>query len=183
MLPRFNLGDTLSLTKTLTDYPATSGWVLHYRLLSCQPGGPVIAFHSTASGCNHVITVAAATTAAWNAGDYRWASWVTDGTSTHSIEDGSVNLLQNPRTFTAAVDRRTDTQIALDNVRATIRGKATADVLRYEIAGRTLERYPMRDLIALESRLAAQVANEHRAEQLAQGRPDPRRFAVRLGRA
>ena len=183
MLPRFTLGDTLSTTKTLAAYPASAGWVLYYRLVPRSGAGTAIAFNGTASGSDHLISVPAATTAAWAAGTYTWASWVADGTSSYSLEQGTTELLLNPRTTDGPLDLRSASQTALDNVRATIQGKATADVLKYEINGRSLERYPMRELIALETHLATQVAREKRVEQLAAGKADPRRYAVRLGRA
>jgi hypothetical protein len=183
MLPRFTLGDTLSSTKTLAGYPASSGWVLYYRLVPRSGSGTAITFNSTASGDDHVISVAAATTAAWAAGTYTWAAWVADGTSSYSLEQGTTELLLNPRTTGGPLDLRSAAQIALDNVRLTIQGKASADVLKYEINGRSLERYPMRELIALETHLSTQVNREARAAALAAGKPDTRRYAVRLGRA
>lgn len=183
MLPRFTLGDTLSLSRSLPGHPAGAGWVLYYRLVVRDGAGPAISFNSTASGDDHLIGVPAATTAAWTAGTYTWASWVADGTSSYSVDSGVTLLLPNPRTTSSPLDLRTPAQVALDNVRATIQGKATADVLKYEINGRSLERYPMRELIALETHLSTQVNREARTAALAAGKPDTRRYQVRLGRA
>lgn len=182
MPPRFTLGDTLSFTTSLAAYPA-GAWTLNYRLLLRAGSGDAYTFAGTASGSDHLISVPAATTAAWMAGTYTWAAWVTDGTDSHSTGHGTIELLPDPRTATLALDLRSAAQIGLDNVRATIRGKATADVLRYTINGRSLEHYPMAELLALERSLAAQVANENRAAQLAAGGADTRRITVRLGRA
>jgi len=181
MLPRFTIGDTLTATETLAQYPATASWVLYYRLVPAA--GPAIAFNSTASGSDHLISVPAATTATWVSGTYTWASWVSNGTSSYSVANGTTVLLPNPRVVNGPLDLRTSAQIALDNVRATIQGKATADVLKYEIAGRSLERYQVSELVALETHLANQVNRENRAAALAAGKPDTRRYAVRLGRA
>lgn len=183
MLSRFTLGDTLSFTTALAAYPASAGWGLYYRLIPRTGSGTAISFNSTASGDSHVISVPAATTGAWLAGTYTWAAWVSDGVSSYSTGDGSTELLADPRTALGSLDLRTSAQVALDNVRATIQGKATADVLRYQINGRSLERYPMSELIALEGNLAIRVAAEKRAAALAAGKPDPRRYTVSLGRA
>lgn len=182
MPPRFTLGDTLSFTLALAAYPAGT-WTLNYRLLPRSSAGAAYSFSGSASGSDHLISVPAATTAAWAAGTYTWAAWVSDGTSSYSTGNGTVDLLPDPRTATLALDLRSPAQIALDNVRATMRGKASADVLRYTINGRSLEHYPMAELIALERSLAEQVARETRAAQLATGGADTRRFSVRLGRA
>jgi hypothetical protein len=183
MPPRFTIGDTLAFTKTLAAYPASAGWVLHYRLVPRGITGSAQTFYGTASGDSHVIDVPAATTAAWQPATYTWASWVTDGTDSHTLEAGSTQLLINPRTTAAPLDLRSDAQIALDNVRAVIQGKASADVYSYTIAGRSLQRYAMAELVALESRLVSQVRAEQRAAAIAAGRPDPRKIHVRLGRA
>lgn len=182
MLQRFSAGDTLAFDERLPDYPASSGWTLNYRLVP-RSGGTAYTFASTASGDLHAISVAAATTAAWVPGTYTWASWVGSGALSHSIGSGTLTVLPNPRTAAGPLDLRSDAEVALDNVRATIRGKASADVLRYTIAGRSLERYAMSELVALESQLALQVRREQRAATLAAGGADPRRLSVRLGRA
>lgn len=182
MPPRFTLGDTLSFTKTLAAYPA-GVWTLYYRLMVRSGAGAPVSFNSTASGTSHAISVPAATTAAWVAGIYTWAAWVSDGTAKYSVEQGSTTLLADPRTAPAALDLRTPAQVALDNVRALIQGKAGADVLKYTIGGRQLERYSMAELGALQAHLAQQVARETRAALLASGKADPRRYSVRLGRA
>lgn len=183
MPPRFTLGDTLRFTTTLAAYPASAGWVLHHRLIARPGPGAAIAFSSTASGADHLTNVLAASTAAWVAGVYTWASWVTDGASIFSIGQGSTELLADPRTAAAGLDLRSAARVALDNVRLTIQGKASADVLSYTINGRQLEKYPMRELLALQTELAAQVAAEDRAAKLAAGGADSRRYTVRLGRA
>lgn len=184
MLQRFTLGDTLEFTRALSGYPASAGWVLHYRLLPRAAGaGSAITFNSAASGDDHVISVSASTTAGWQPATYSWSSWVTDGTDSVTIDQGSTVLQPNPRTHTGPLDLRSEAQIALDNVRATLRGKATADVLRYTIAGRSLERYSIAELAVLESRLSVQVTQESRAQAVAKGLADPRILQVRLGRA
>jgi hypothetical protein len=183
MLPRFTIGDTLAFTRTLSDYPASAGWVLHHRLVPRGDVGSAVTFASTASGDSHAIAVTAATTAAWQPGIYSWASWVTNGTASYTLDTGSTQLLTNPRTTTAPLDLRSPARVALDNVRAVLQGKASTDVFSYTIGGRSLQRYSMADLIALESRLVSQVRAEDRGAALAAGRPDPRKLQVRLGRA
>ena len=182
MISRFAIGAVLEFTTALADYPASAGWVLNHRLV-LKSGTGAISFSATASGDQHLTSVPAVTTAAWAPGVYTWASWVTKGSDVRDIATGEITLLPNPRTATGSLDLRTPAQVALDNVRALIQGKAGADVLKYAIGGRQLERYSMAELGALEARLAQQVARETRAALLAAGKADPRRYSVRLGRA
>lgn len=67
MLSRFTLGDTLSFTTSLADYPASAGWVLTYRLVP-RDAGDIIVLTCTASGADHLAAAAAAATTAWTAG-------------------------------------------------------------------------------------------------------------------
>lgn len=184
MLDRLILGDTLNYATTVAGYAASDGWTLSFRLIP-RTSGSAISITCTADDDDpdaHRAEVSAATTAAWAAGVYNWASWVSKASEKYSVSTGVITLVADPRTATAPYDLRSDAQVALDNVRATIRGKASADVLKYTIAGRSLERYPMAELIQLESKLSAEVAREMDAARIAAGLKSRRRIMLRLGR-
>lgn len=178
MLSRFAIGGNLEFTKTLAAYPASAGWVLSYRLV-LKSGTGHLSFDAGADGDVHAVAVAAATTAAWTPGAYTWFSWVTLSAAVHNVEQGETTLLPNPRIATASLDLRSDAQTALDNVRATIRGTASANVLSYTINGRQLQHYGISDLLRLESKLARDVQRE---QYLITGR-NPRRMVARVARA
>lgn len=185
MLERLVLGSTLNFATTVAGYAASDGWTLHYRLIP-RTSGSAIDITSAQDEDDpdaHRVEVAAATTADWAAGICNWASWVTKASEVYDIATGVITLVADPRTATAPYDLRSDAQVALDNVRAVIRGKASADVLRYQIQGRSLERYPMAELISLESKLAAEVFRETEAANLNAGLASKRRIFLRLGRA
>ena len=55
----FYAGDTLAFTKTVSDYPASSGWTLKYAMTQ---SGEQILFSSSADGDDHKVEVAAAVT-------------------------------------------------------------------------------------------------------------------------
>ena len=56
-------GDTVTWQKTLSDYPASDGWVLSYRLINAAGN---IDITSSASGDDHLVSVAATATAGWS---------------------------------------------------------------------------------------------------------------------
>lgn len=178
MLSRFALGAVLEFTTALAAYPASAGWVLSHRLV-LKSGAGAIGFTGTASGDQHLTSVPAATTAAWAPGVYTWASWVTKGSDVRDIATGETTLLPDPRTATGGLDLRSEAQQALDNVRAMLRGLASAGQRSYTINGRSLERYSMAELIQLESKLAGDVKRE---QQVTTGR-NPRRLVARVARA
>jgi len=181
-LTHFVVGDTWSQTDTLSDYPASAGWVLKTRIVY-DGAGTAFTLSSTASGDDHVTTAAASTTAGWTAGSCTWFQYVEVGAVKKSIGSGKITLQPDPRVASTALDLRTAAQVGLDAVRAVLRGTATAGVLKYAIAGRTLERYSITELLALESKLAADVIAEKRAEDLTAGLGDRNKVYVRLGRA
>lgn len=181
-LTQFIVGDTWSQTDTLSDYPASAGWVLKTRFVY-DGAGTAFTLSSTASGDNHVTTATAAATAAWAAGICTWVQYVELGDVQKTIASGKITLLPDPRTASTALDLRSAAQVGLDAVRAVLRGTATAGILSYSIAGRTLQRYSIAELIALESKLASDVKQEQRAADLAAGLGDRSKVYVRLGRA
>ena len=181
-LTQFIIGDTWSQTDTLSDYPASAGWVLKTRFVY-DGAGSAFTLSSAASGDNHLTTAAAAVTATWTAGTCTWVQYVELGAVKTTIGQGKIVLQPDPRVASTALDLRSAAQIGLDAVRAVLRGTAAAGVLSYSIAGRTLQRYSIPELIALESKLASDVKQEQRAADLAAGLGDRSKVYVRLGRA
>jgi hypothetical protein len=182
MLERLILGDTLNFLTTVADYPASSSWVLTYRLVP-RGAGTAITITCTAEGADHRALVAAATTAGWAVGTYSWASYVTKAAETYSVSTGSIQLIANPRVTASGLDLRTDAQVALDAVQATLSGKATSGTASYRIGERELRSYSIAELIQLESKLKADVAREINAARIAAGQPSNRQIHVRMGRA
>ncbi len=176
-ITQFVVGDTWSQTDSLPDYPASAGWVLKTRFVY-DGAGTAFTINSTASGDDHVTTIAASVTATWTAGICTWVQFVEDGAGQSiSIGSGKITLQPDPRVATTAIDLRSAAQIGLDNVRAVLRGTASQGVLSYSIAGRSLQRYSITELMALESKLAADVKREQPGQGLRS------KVFVRLGRA
>lgn len=187
MFSRFTAGDTFRLLSNLSAYPASEGWTLKHRFVPRTGAATPIEITTTADGDAHVALVAAAVTAEWGAGTYTFASYVEDGDGeTHTTETGTLELLPDPREATT-LDTRTDAAIALANIRAVLHGKATKDVLRYEIetpnGKRALEHFKPEDLILLESKLVSDVKREEAADRMAQGLRPKRQVFVRCSNA
>ena len=68
-------GDTLQFDTTVPDYPASGGYTLKYRLVP-RAGGSAYVITASANGDGYSVNVAAATTAAWIAGDYAWSAYI-----------------------------------------------------------------------------------------------------------
>jgi len=185
MQATITLGDTLNYPTTVLGYAADDGWVLKTRLVP-RVAGPA-AFTLTAvpdstDPSTHRTQVTASETAGWTAGTYSWFAYVEKGTEQYKVAHGQVILTPDPRVV-ATLDSRSAARIALDNVRAVISGNASAGILSYTIAGRSLERYSMADLLKLESSLKAEVQREENCAAMAAGLPSRRKTYVRLNLA
>lgn len=181
------VGDTLSFTTTLADYPASAGWSLTYRLVP-RTSGSAIEIAASASGDDHVVSVSATTTALWTAGEYSWAAYVTKDAERHTIEGwtstdgryggGSTILLRPDPAIATSYDSRSSARKTLEAIEAVIENRATRDQQEYSIAGRSLKRTPITDLLTLRSTYKNEVAREEAA-----GNPHGRRYYLRMGRA
>lgn len=163
-------GTTLKFTVTSSDYPASDGWVLSYRLTP-RAAGMAYTFTATASGDDHLVNVARATTAGWAPGTYTVTAWVDKGAERYDVpsEFGQVVISPDPTTLAAGTDTRSAAEIALASVQALLQGKASSGTLEYSINGRQLKSYSMAELLRLESKLKGDVNRE----AVAAGKPSP----------
>ncbi len=83
----------------------------------------------------------------------------------------------------AAYDGRSQVRKDLDACQAAIRAMVSGGaVAEYTIGNRRLRKMALADLLALESKLKADVAREERAEKIANGLGDPHKVYVRFTR-
>jgi hypothetical protein len=172
---RHGAGDTLAVRRSLADWPATT-WSLSFEL---RNAGASITIAATADGADHVVSVPAATTASWTAGRYHWRAYVTAGTDRHEVERGTIEI-EPDFAAAGAADRRSHAEKVLDAIEAVIEGRASKDQESYTIAGRSLARTPIGDLLTLATRYRGMVEAERAAERLRRGIGGRRRVAVRL---
>ena len=172
------VGDTWKWTKSLSDYPADS-WTLKYRFKSATSGFEIAA---TASGTDHSITVAAATSAAYIAGAYTWTAWVEGGNAEkYTVDSGSMTVEPDYRsgTATTALDDRSHPQKMLDAIKAWMESRDPG-VAEYEIAGRRMKYIPMTELIKLRSKYQSEVSAQANAAKLAKGEGIGRKIQFRI---
>lgn len=169
-------GDTATWLISQPDYLASDGWVLAYTLINATAK---ISISSTASGDDHLVNVAAATTAGWTAGTYSWRAQVSKAGQVFTVASGSMVVQAAFDALT--LDNRTHARKALDAVQAYLENPANLSAASYEIAGRKLQRLSIPDLLTLRDRYQFEVAREEAAALVARGLPDKRRVMVRFG--
>jgi len=174
--PFLTAGDTWTWTRSCPDYPASSGWELSYALTSSTAQVTITA---SASGDDHLVSVAAATTAAYTAGDYSWQAYVTLDAERYMVDSGRVTVRPNLAAASSGYDSRSAAAKALAAIESFL---ATGDptAAEVQIEGRALKYVPVLDLHRLRYRLQAEVANEQAAERARELGLDPRRYKIRL---
>ena len=186
--PTIRAGDTVSWRDVATvdalgNAITSTTWSLTYYLRNATAGNGLTQA-STSYGSGWETTISAASTAGLAAGAWYWAARATSGANAHTIGSGQLTVLAalNYAGAPAAFDGRSQARQDLDACQATIRAMVSGGaVKRYTIGSRQLEKFSLAELIELENRLKAQVAQEEAAERVANGLGDPRNLFVRFG--
>lgn len=172
-------GDTIKWSKSLSDFSAADAWVLKYRLINSAAHYDITA---SASGADHLVTVAASVSALWAAGDYKWVSWAEKGTERFTVASGVLTVRPNLATQVAGYDTRTHARKMLDAIEAALVGKANAnqiDLLEWEANNRRSKRDPV-SLLKWRELYRREVRAEESAARVAAGLDSGRIIRVRL---
>ncbi len=138
----------------------------------------------TAFGLGWEFTISSSDSDGFDAGDWFFQAIATYGSESVTLAAGQIEVLagldytgDHPDAF----DGRTQAEKDLAAVQKAIRDIANGNTVQsYSVAGRSLTRYPMSDLIALESKLKFEVQRERRAALIANGKGDPFNLFVRF---
>lgn len=176
----FVAGDTLTWKISLPDYPANAGWTLKYRLINAAGRIDITA---AASGADHLITVATATSAAYVPGKYTWQAYVEKSTERYTVGSGAIEIKPNLAAQTAGYDTRSPARKALDAIDAALATYGNkAWTQSYQIAGRGMTFRSNEEFVRFRSKLIVEVRGEEAAERMAAGLSPRRKIRVRFGR-
>lgn len=176
---RVRAGDTVAWTKALADYPASAGWVLHYRGVNPVGKFDIIA---SAEGDSHRVSVAPADSATWTAGEYTLIAWVDDGTDRVTLPTSRITVLPNLAAVAAGYDVRSQAKKMLDAIDAALLSLSSGErlaVIEAECTNRRIK-YDFTGLMRLRNLYAAQVNAEEAAERAARGLGARNKLNVRL---
>lgn len=153
----------------VSDYPPASYTLTYsFRLLSSAAteialSGSVITESATA----YTISVPDSTTVGYTKGDYTWQEYISNATDRIVLNTGFVTLEPNldadtsdPRSFWAKV---------LDAIEATIENRASIDQSSMSIAGRSLSRMTIDELLTLRDRARFETGKEINKARIAKG--------------
>ena len=167
-----NLGNEVSSS----DYTLT----YYLRFNAASEGATVV---GTAYGTGWQFSIAAATSVNFDAGIWYWQAVATKTGSTITLGSGQSTVLAalSYSGTPAALDGRTQAQKDLDAVQAAIRTIVAGGVAKeYTIGNRSLKKYDLTDLLALETKLKADVNREQKAQLIANGLGNPFNLFVRF---
>lgn len=178
---QFTAGDSVTwLDDAAQDGITSATWALTYVLR----GATALTITATPEGTGWRSTITAAQSQSLTPGTYAWQASATSGLNRTTLGSGTLSVLAdlayaaNP----AAYDPRSQAEQDLDALRAEMRARVTGgSVQEYSIGNRSLKKMPMPDLIALESKLKADVTREQRRAKLAAGLDSGRAVFVRFG--
>ncbi len=167
-----NLGNEVSSS----DYTLT----YYLRFNAASEGATVV---GTAYGTGWQFSIAAATSVNFDAGTWYWQAVATKTGSTITLGSGQSTVLAalSYSGTPAALDGRSQAQKDLDAVQAAIRAIVAGGVVKeYTIGNRSLKKYDLTDLLALETKLKADVNREQKAQLIANGLGNPFNLFVRF---
>jgi hypothetical protein len=174
-------GDTLTFMRRLPAYPAGSGWNLTYELTSAA--GPAIQFQSTASGNDHLVTVAAAVTALWVAGEYvltGYAVNVGSGERYQIFFPAPFIVLPNTAGGQPDAAQPTHCQKMITNLEATLEQMSQDDLQDTSIAGTQFRSEKREDIKKLLNIYYGERRQEVDAQRARDGQPNRNKIKLRL---
>jgi len=143
------------------DYP-TDTYALTYEFHEDSGGGGSHKFTITATEItdSYIVEVPSATTATYATGDFHWYAFITRSSDSErvAVDDGFTKIELNFADTNA--DHRSHAKTVLDAIEATIEGRASQDQMSYSIAGRSLSRMSVTDLLMFRDRYRAEYNEE-----------------------
>lgn len=159
-------------------YP-TATFTLKYRFSIQNATGTVTEITATKSGSAHVVEVSQTDTSGYAAGDYFWqAVIIRDADSEEVVVDSGYWELQP--NLDEAVDTRSHNYITLMAIRAVIEQTATKEQASYSVAGRSLSRRNLEELMELEREYLRRWQNEKKEKRRQSGRKIGNRVLAKL---
>ena len=160
-------GDSLKLDINSGDYLVSDGFGINVNFTG-PSGSPTQYTYATTqkTGNDNVFELAVlpAVTATYANGLYSYAIIATDGTDEFTIESGTFEA-ELRADLNSNSDFRSHNRKVLDAINAVIENRASKDQESYTIAGRTLNRTSVGDLLKLKNHYEGLVKKEEGAEK------------------
>lgn len=162
-----------------TDYP-TDAYSLSYEF-NLNEGATASNFTLNASEANDEYIISTSSTTSYTKGTYNWIAYITKtaGSARIKIGEGFTEIQENYATTTASV--RSHAKIVLDAVEAVIENRATMDQSSMSIAGRSLSRMSIDELMTFRDRYKTEYLKEVKIARIKNGKGSGNTIKVKFG--
>jgi len=165
-----------------SDY-SPSAFALTYEFHEDSGGGGSHKFTITATEADdtYYIEVGSSTTASYSVGDYIWEAYITRSSDSERImvDSGRTEITENLANTNA--DIRSHAKKVLDAIEAVIEGRATIDQSSFSIAGRSLSRMSVDELMTFRDRYKAEYLKEIKLARIRNKQGSGNTIKVRFG--
>ncbi len=128
----------------------------------------------------YLFQVPSVTSAAFEPGFYHWQLEVTETASGNRIVVDRGEFEAIPDLDNNGADPRTHAEIMVDKIESLLQGRADKDVSSYSIAGRSLSKMAISDLLLWRDYYRKEVVKERRDSAIANGKPVKTTVKVRF---
>ena len=158
-------------TDLSNDYPvALYSLKYKFHLIS---GSTAASFIVNATESNNEYLFALASTSSQTAGDYKWTAIVTNAASVSAIvNEGYVTIVDD--------GLRSHVKIVLDSIEAVVEGRANMDQSSMSIAGRSLSRMSIDELLTFRDRYKVEWLKEVKLARVKNGNPSGNTIGVQF---
>jgi|TARA_R100000479_G_scaffold43133_1_gene19651 hypothetical protein len=163
-----------------TDYP-TASYALSYEF-NLVDGSTASNFTLNATESNDEYLIEVSDTTSYTKGNYNWVSYITRSSDSARIKlsEGFVEIQDNYATTSTSV--RSHAKIVLDAIEAVIENRANIDQSSMSIAGRSLSRMSIDDLLTFRARYKAEYLKEVKQARIKNGRGSGNTIKVNFGK-
>ncbi len=161
-----------------TDYP-TASYSLSYEF-NLIDGATVSNFTLTATESNNDYIIESTNTTSYAKGEYNWIAYITRSSDTARIKigEGFTEVQDNYATTTASV--RSHAKKVLDAIEAVIENRATMDQSSMSIAGRSLSRLTVDELMLFRDRYKTEYLKEVKKARIKNNKDSGNAIKVRF---
>lgn len=166
-------------TDLSADYPNDEYTLLYHARLS-GAGSTKISIASAVYGSDYLFALTGAVTTTYTPGFYYWqldVVRISDGETLH-IDNGTFEIEADYDV--SATDPRTHARIMVDKIRSILENRADADVENYSIAGRSITKMSIDDLLKWKVYYENELQAEEAAENLTHGHPSKSTIQMRF---
>nr|ADI23560.1 hypothetical protein [uncultured nuHF2 cluster bacterium HF0770_42C12] len=162
-----------------TDY-ANGSYTLKYSARLEGTGSTEIQITASASGDDYLISVGQSTSASYTVGIYRGQMYITRNSDSErlTLDTGTFEVVANRDA--ATTDPRSHARIMVEKIESLLEGRADADVASYSIAGRSLTKLSIDELMTWRDRYKSEYLRELRRERALNGEGSGAQIKVRF---